>query len=382
MTLSDDEDEAESEIEMIKIIVKIVGEAEDLELSIPDFATVLDLKEEISEKLIASDSSKKDLPVHRQRLIFGGRMLHDDDFLLDDVKMKLDRPNHVHLAPIPRRVVAPGSQQRNQGASSVYSEEGSPHSPSGGRPLRRLRSRELRRSQVSPYGSPAARQPSSALLRRYLDSVAETEEEDRSPLPINHAPFIGGSGYAAVASAPFVSPVQSMLCREPAMFDSATQLRFADAVARSLDNVSSASLPAVAPHLTSEDIARALGVINSRDIAVVAERDALVLTSELLPRCRILSQQLSRFLSPYPAMNHVELEDTVALLELVAHQGLGLASSLRQVAIARQQTVAQVSPLFAHRQTTSLHPSISEGTTNPLNAFLGQTYHIYPSGYF
>lgn len=390
----DEGEEVESEIGTIKVIVKIVGETEgDLELFLSDYSTVWDLKNQISEKLAAG--SRKDVPIHRQRLIFAGKMLEDDDFLVDDVNMKLDFPNHVHLAPIPSSKTIP-PKHRMERASPVYSDEESLPSPY----TRRLRSRELRRSQVSPYGgSPTTtgRRP-SALLRRYLETFADADEEDQPPLTTRNVPLVDTSRHAADirVSPPFVSPVQpTVVCRrEPSLVaDAASQLTLADSVAHSLDQVSQTSLSSVAPHLSSVDVARVLGVHGpSVDTNTVVERNALVLSSDLLPRCRTLQQQLSRFLAPYPTMQTTELQDTAALLELVAHQGLQLASSLRQVAVARQQQQTAVaaqhqasSLAFAHRQSDALQSYISRETASePLNPYLRQirqTYNIYPSDY-
>lgn len=100
------EDELLPEEELIQIVVKRTGgsEAPCLELSIEKSATVLNLKTLIQDEL-ADESPCLMVPVQRQRLLFSGKMLTDNELkLVDDIKMKPDKLNYIHLAPLPKNI--------------------------------------------------------------------------------------------------------------------------------------------------------------------------------------------------------------------------------------------------------------------------------------
>lgn len=100
------EDELLPEEELIQIVVKRTGgsEAPCLELSIEKSATVLNLKTLIQDEL-ADESPVLMVPVQRQRLLFSGKMLTDNDLkLVADIKMRPDKVNYIHLAPLPKNI--------------------------------------------------------------------------------------------------------------------------------------------------------------------------------------------------------------------------------------------------------------------------------------
>jgi hypothetical protein len=66
----------------------------------------MDLKTLIQDEL-ADESPCLMVPVERQRLLFLGKMLTNDALkLADDIKMKVGSLNYIHLAPLPKNVLA------------------------------------------------------------------------------------------------------------------------------------------------------------------------------------------------------------------------------------------------------------------------------------
>ena len=89
--------------ELLDIVVKRVGKGDGdaLSLRLNPSKTVFDLKCQIQE---LTEKKDKDLiPVDRQRLVYFGRMLRDNEELLgrDGIKMKPEVTNYIHLSPLP-----------------------------------------------------------------------------------------------------------------------------------------------------------------------------------------------------------------------------------------------------------------------------------------
>ena len=84
-----DEDESHNDVGLLQIAVKRIGNGQVacLDFSIEENATVLDLKLLIQDEL-ADDSPTLIVPLERQRLIFAGKMLTNNNMtLLEEVKM-------------------------------------------------------------------------------------------------------------------------------------------------------------------------------------------------------------------------------------------------------------------------------------------------------
>jgi hypothetical protein len=86
----------------LQIVVKRVGNGEGdfLTLEVDPGASVLDLKNLISAELAAKNDR---VPIDRQRLVYFGRMLRDNNELLlgKGIKMQAESINYVHLSPLP-----------------------------------------------------------------------------------------------------------------------------------------------------------------------------------------------------------------------------------------------------------------------------------------
>lgn len=138
------EDELLPEEELIQIVVKRTGgsEAPCLELSIEKSATVLNLKTLIQDEL-ADESPVLMVPVQRQRLLFSGKMLTDNDLkLVDDIKMRPDKVNYIHLAPLPKNI-APSARTPMENKASQRTTT----------PRRPPKGRSSRSTRVHPYGN-------------------------------------------------------------------------------------------------------------------------------------------------------------------------------------------------------------------------------------
>jgi hypothetical protein len=116
---------------LLEIVVKRVGKGESdvLSLHVDPNASVLDLKTQISQELASKDNDET-VPVDRQRLVYFGRMLRDNEEVLgsDSIKMKLEVTNYVHLSPLPegakpspRSTSASRESSRQQHYSSLRS---------------------------------------------------------------------------------------------------------------------------------------------------------------------------------------------------------------------------------------------------------------------
>jgi len=379
----DDEDESGSGVGMMKVIVKVVGVPEDLELSVSQEASVLDLKRHITEKLAVLQNNNC-MTVDRQRLIFSGRLLtNNDDFLVDDVKMMVDCPNYVHLAPMPRGV-EPSQRRRNENAALI-SEEGRPPLARG-RASRHLSSRELRRAEASPYGMlRAAGSRPSGHFERSRQTLSEVEED----LPQPHTgsfPLLDGTRPLPTSSASAFPSVQALLCQEsPVFFSARAPMGLADAIALSFDPAAALPVGRAVSGPLSMHLATSMG-LSRQDLAEAAEEDAWMRANDMLLRCRVLPQHLSRFLAfrstPTTPLQELEyqadLEDIAASAERVAQNGLELASSLRQVVYTRQQTASQAPSVYA-RQQASAAQAPSLGGSASRGPFFS---HLYPDGYF
>jgi len=102
----DDEADGVPQVDLIQIVVKRTGgsEAPCLELSIENDATVINLKTLIQDEL-ADESPCLMVPVDRQRLLYAGKMLTDNNLkLVNDIKMRTDSVNYIVLAPLPKNV--------------------------------------------------------------------------------------------------------------------------------------------------------------------------------------------------------------------------------------------------------------------------------------
>ena len=348
---SDDESASDFNVGMIRVVVKMpTAAAENLELSVSQEASVLDLKKRITEELAIKSNDV--VPVERQRLIFSGRMLtNNDDFLVDDINMSLHSPNYLHLAPLPQGV-EPSHRRRHENAAASSDEERRPPLTRS-RATRHLNTRDLRRSQASPYGlhSEATR---SGQHRRPRHSQSQTTRPQLPNIPVYDTSIQPAAFPAAGLS------VRPMYCQEQPVFFAAQPIGFADALALS------ASLEAVTvPVATAMVSPLALDAtpmgLSSQVLAEDIRRDIWRRTNEILPLCRVLPDQLIRSIAAsgfnpdrlQELRHRAELDDTATLLEQVAQRSYALANSLRGLTFAR------------HRAAASQPPSVGGGVANP-----------------
>lgn len=308
---------------VMKIIIKRVGnsmEDASLELLVSQEASVLDLKKRITEEL--ADQKNDCVPVERQRLIFSGRLLVDDDSLVADVKMMVDSPNYVHLAPIPDGL-GPSNRRNNENAGlSVARRPSLSHG--------RGTSRELRRSQESPYGLIESlierrRSEDSRYGSEHVRRVYEHESASRAAL-LQHFFYSQVSAARQEANLTSDYAVHPMICQEPMLL---------------------AAIPAVIPvsQLVLGPLRLDAGIMGiDQGLGDDLGRDIWRRINELLPLCRVMPEQLIRSLttvgsdSDHLAELHyqTELEQTASVLDQVAQRGAELSSSLRHFIYARR----------------------------------------------
>ena len=153
----------------LQIVVKRVGNGEGdfLTLEVDPGASVLDLKNLISAELTAKNERE---PVDRQRLVYFGRMLRDNNELLlsKEIKMQAESINYVHLSPLPEG--AKPSKRSN--ASPVSGEQDATESLESrlerARRLGAAARERRRRRRAAPY--------ESARRRRGVDRSNDGEE--------------------------------------------------------------------------------------------------------------------------------------------------------------------------------------------------------------
>ena len=169
---SNNEDEAGGEYAEtpIRVAVKRVGKGDRdvLTLEVDPGTSVLDLKNLISEELAAKNDI---IPVDRQRLVYFGRMLRDNNELLggESIKMQPESINYVHLSPLPE-----GAKPSKRSSSSAESVQ---HVLTESLESRLERARSLgaaarerrRRRRATPY--------ESVMRRRDADRTPSNGEE-------------------------------------------------------------------------------------------------------------------------------------------------------------------------------------------------------------
>ena len=108
--------------QVFQIVVKRVGsgDGDTLTLNLDQGSSVLDLKNTIQKELAAINDQ---VPVDRQRLVFYGRMLRDNEELLGGkgIKMRTESINYVHLSPLPEGA----KPSKRTSISAVLTEEDS-----------------------------------------------------------------------------------------------------------------------------------------------------------------------------------------------------------------------------------------------------------------
>lgn len=271
---SPDEDE-----NVLHVVVKRTGMAETpcLELTIERDATVMNLKRLIQDEL-ADESPCLMVPVERQRLIFQGKMLTNDEHsLLDDLRMKPEKVNYVHLAPLPKGAT-PSVRKRTENKSAAS---------------QRQRMRGSRRAQraFNPYNISALRNTPDPMNVSSSSSSAAAELQELSRvnqwLCDRYAPRAG------VFDGQLGRPSLAGLLQQPS--PSSSTLR--------MDTVLGLSRP--------------LGETPTRDV------NSILSLCQLLPRS--LSHQLAPTRTPYA--DHVN--ETIVLLDEMSQRCASLSSSLR-----------------------------------------------------
>lgn len=382
----EEEDDAvgsDDEEELMTVIVKMVGNTEDTELFVSQDASVLDLKTSIHEELA--------LPAERQRLIFSGRMLsNDDDFLVDDVKMLVDAPNYIHLAPIPERAAGePNITRRTQNENDnllsdeddydEMEERGLPpfFGLFGRAPHRHQGSREARRIQASPYGS----------IATHLENLAPYRGQPRqSPLQDNipplHAHLLSGTSIhqpAVPVAVPATLGLPSIMpCQGPSLFASfgPPPMGLAGAAAIALrSSMEPPHVPLFAsahPFPFPSDLnhyAQASGV--SRDL------DSVRMAREMIHVCRDeVPQQLIHLLTSTPGSNasplqeldyQAQLETCAFLMEELSQRSLLLADTLHLIRQRRHE----------HQTSTSQPPSSIGAVVPSPNSYLNDLQRLH-----
>lgn len=160
---------------LLEIVVKRVGKGESdiISLHVDPNASVLDLKTQISQELASKDNDET-IPVDRQRLVYFGRMLRDNEEVLgsDSIKMKLEVINYVHLSPLPE-----GAKPSPRSTSS--SRESSRHHHYSGLRSAAAAGNHLNSASFSFSARPSSASPSEAANLREIDLLSSAARESR-----------------------------------------------------------------------------------------------------------------------------------------------------------------------------------------------------------
>lgn len=306
---------------LLEITIKRVGsEGSVLTLQVPSCASVFDLKTLISEGLA---SKNEDLPVERQRLIFSGRMLTDNDEVLGDngVNMKTNAINFVHLSPLPvgAKPSKRASSKRPTRAPVEVQLEGSPASMQRARRLGALSRERRRRRREEPYSTDS--------VVRSGESRATSAEPQQPPTrasdPHPQVTLSGTSDHA----------------HHPAIATQISDILLGRGAAPLLNSL----LPSVG---TLYPLAQQ---VNQVSAAVASSREAqqgltLALRSALIDRIRHASMEIIPTLAHLQghlhrineshgldAMEETEISDMLSSLDRVAQESGSLAVALRSM---------------------------------------------------
>jgi len=292
---------------LIHIVVKRSARVEVpcLELSIERGATVMDLKTLIQDEL-ADESPCLVVPVERQRLIFQGRMLTDNDqSLADDVKMKLDQVNYVHLAPLPKGAT-PTTRKQSENKVST---------PTQRRQQRRRASRRSERT-FNPYTVPPTtrRQPSASSIPNTppIHMGPNRSLHELAGLQLN--PLLCES--SRIPPPPFTLGTEDQLHRPPVP-------------------------PVVPPSVLSMDTVFGLGGAGRHDLAVTDTDQAILQdTQAILPFCRLLPRNLNQIVAGGVQADRLNVEETIVILDELSRRSASLSQSLRLATQAQPQVLS------------------------------------------
>jgi len=291
-------DSQEEDENVIHVVVKRTGMAESpcLELTIERDATVMNLKTLIQDEL-ADESPCLMVPVERQRLIYQGRMLINNDHgLLDDVKMKPDKVNYVHLAPLPKGAT-PTLRKRNENKVVVSS---SIHHP---RHQQQQRLRSARRAQraFTPYR---------------ISSV-------RNTLP---DPAVVVSSSSATEGLRDLTTMNRLLCTGSRLSPQLTQMGLGS-------RLNAPSLAGLVHHSPALHHAETLlgGLPPPQELLGDATTAEVRDMSTILSLCHLLPSSLSQHLAPTSRglYGAASADETIVLLDEMSQRCASLSSSLR-----------------------------------------------------
>ena len=345
----------------LQIVVKCVGNGDNdsLELRVETGASVLDLKRLISEEMAAKNDQ---VPVDRQRLMYFGRMLRDNDELLGDkgVKMQTNSINYVHLSPLPK-----GAKPSKR--SSVESSA----TRSLGARIERARrlgtaARERIRRRAQPYDTSRRRRSTERVRREERESVTSQQPEDHSFLAF------------ATASDPLRVPLPN-----PQVFTLP--------MTHALPPILAPLQPPISPF---EQISRLTATVAAANREALTSRPHLTeqvrqASRGLIPTLGLLDVQL-RHLSTAQSLEfgaEQELLETVTSLDRVAQDASALSLAIRNLvetrSLAQPQPLAFAPVIAQSAAIVSLdqlltEPESSRGALYPD----GAPSMLFPSSYF
>jgi hypothetical protein len=316
---SPDESSGVGSSKMLHIVVKIVGNGEGdvLDLKVDHSASVLNLKHLIADALKHGNNT---VPVDRQRLVFFGRMLRDNDELLGEkgVKMKTESINYVHLSPLPE-----GSKPSRRPSKTTILPSIALHDPGTSLEPQLERARRLgaaarerrrrRRPQPYPFGRSS----------RDVPIPADGEESQHSAPRPQEQPSL----YAFAGSTPLHMPLSEELFTLPTT-------RHLSSLLTPVSYASPMSPLTRISHLSSS-IAAATREAQTASLLVNSHimDQARQSASDLVCTLTILQAQLRHISTSYtiPGSGEYDVRETISMLDRVSQQTSSLAIGLRSV---------------------------------------------------
>jgi hypothetical protein len=351
-----DEFAGDSPSKRLQIVVKQVGKRERdmLNLKIDPSASVLDLKTLISEELSAKNDR---VPVDRQRLVYFGRMLLDNEEVLGSkgIKMQTEKPNYIHLSPLPAGAKPSKRSNRSCLSPSSAVEVATSSLQSELERARRFgaaaRERGRRRRRSRPY-------PLNALARTAQGGSSSIYGEDphpSDPQPQEPHPF-SFSSHSAPASISLSSSHALHLppgLGAPSMF---SQL------------LPSSPLPSLALSASVAAATRASLIERARQTS-----------ADLIPCLTSLQAQLRR-IGESPGLDGLdehEVFETVHSLDRVSREAGALAMAFRT--IQTSPPVVTSLPRGMPAVQVALERVLAENASNPAMYFSGGVPVFLPS---
>ena len=350
----------------LQIVVKRVGKGDGdvLCLEVDADASVLDLKTRISEQLAARNDQ---VPVERQRLVYFGRMLRDNEQTLGEsgVKMQAEAVNYVHLSPLPEGQIL---SDRSVGIDN--------------RPSVTLGALESHLDRARRLGM-AARE---RRIRRRHQPYRNTHEAQAQAVPVDHtsATALGNApqGATRIFALASMARVGTDHVADTQFFSRPTMRRAVLSASSGPSRVTGMTCPSPVAQLSQLSATVAAAAAESRTGASPRLMQQARQTSTELSLYMPVLQERLRLISSSTILpvDDLDVSETINILEHVSRETRALALVLRGLGLPESTPSLRQSTSSSMNQAvtpTTLERILAEGDDPSI--FLAQVPSVYMS---